>query len=82
MHGRATGVHGRAPQAETRKTGTTSARPWIPSARPCACARVPVRPSGLRVLRFSAFLFAVFLHFWGISQTFLEQILGKKLGLG
>ena len=50
-HGRATGVHGRAPQAESAGFGTATARPAVPvrtatrvpHARPCVGAQAAVR---------------------------------------
>jgi len=50
-HGRATGVHGRAPRAESAQNGTRAARPAVPGrtasraphARPCVGSRTAVR---------------------------------------
>ena len=84
LHGRATGVHGRAPRAETCPTTQTGARAavrlthsraWV-HGHLCAYALAVMRPAlGLRIFsRFSSFLFAVFLHFW---RTLPRLLLGE-----
>ena len=79
-HGRATGVHGHAPRAETCLAAQTGG--W-PAVRGCMATRASLQgrvASGLRVIsRFLAFLFAVFsFTLEEFSRLLSEQILGEN----
>jgi len=72
-HGNATGVHGRAPQAEATKLAAPPHGQPCLHARPCVVAR-PCRRPPRAVLRFFGLLFECWLDFRGaypdLSSTF------------